>query len=143
MSKRRKFMDVERWFDGESSESNQTEDVLTDAGSKQYAKDLETMREGVKDVMARERIEDGQFPAFMEGIRERIDPPARGHRGIWAFASAAAAALIVALSVYMVFTPPSPHTVVEACSTEVEGATATSYYSDNGTAVVWVERDVL
>ena len=143
MSKRRKFMEVERWFDGESSEPKQAEEILTDAGSKLYAKDLETIREGVKEVTAQERIEDGQLPAFMEGIRERIDRPARGHRSLWAFASVAAAALIVALSVYMVFTPPSPNTVVEACSTEVEGATASSYYSDNGTAVVWVERDVL
>jgi anti-sigma factor RsiW len=141
MSTTQKLMEVERWLD-EHPDAELPDVLAGDPACAAHAANMRTMRAALAASVSNERIEDAQLPAFMEGIRDGIERPSRGHRGLWAFASVAAAALIVALCVHLVFmAPPSPHAVVEAADTEVEGATANGYISDNGTAVVWVEMD--
>lgn len=138
---------VERWFDGESREPEAVERHIETCGACQAAvTGLQRFRAGVKAVAVRQEIAPTQFPAFLEGIRERIDVPAHRHTGIWALASLMAASLIVAISLFAVFTGgPDPvgaeHSVVESASTEVEGATVETQNSTDGTrAIVWVHR---
>lgn len=138
---------VERWFDGESREPEAIKRHIEEcAACRTTLRSLERFRAGVQAVSVRQEIAPAQFPAFLEGIRERIDVPARRHTGIWAVASLMAASLIVAVSLFAVFTGgPDPvgaeHTVVESASTEVEGATVETQNSTDGTrAIVWVHR---
>ena len=134
---------VERWFDGESAESRAVERHVTacDVCAAHLTR-LRTIRKTVETVAARETIGDPQFPAFMDGIRGRVERPVRRrHRGFWALASLSAAALIVAVVTFTMLTGGPQEalaTEVESCSTELEGATVGSYSSEDGTATVWV-----
>ena len=142
MRTQNKLTEIARWFDGEPVDEERIATLLAeDPECAAYLRALEALRDGAQAVVTREAITDAQFAAFMTGVHEGVDRPARGHRGAWAFASLTAAALIAALSLFLMLTPPSPETVVDACSTEVEGATVTSFVSKDGTAVVWVEDD--
>jgi len=134
--------EVERWFDGEPVEPEPIKRHLTECAScAAYLAQLETLRHGVSASLRHEAIHETQFPAFMSGIREKAGQPIRW-RGIWALASVAAAALIVAASVLFVVSD-GPSTVdavvIESCSTEIEGATVSSYASEDGVATVWVD----
>lgn len=147
--------EVERWFDGEMGAPSGPGGV--DSGSVEahaaacpacgaYVEELRGTREAVQAVSERIEISDGQLPAFLESVRESIEAPERGPKrrrtGLWALGSVAAAALIVALSVVYIVSPRSQpvaaETVVESYSTEIDGATATSFYDEEGTATVWV-----
>ena len=143
MAKCRRIREVEQWFDGELEGTGELERHVD--GCPECAAHLEELRRfrtGVAATGAPEAIRDAQFPAFMEGIRERVEyrPFWRGR--LWALASVTAAALIVAVSAFLVLTDGSPErveaTVVESCSTDLEGATVTSYASETGVTTVWV-----
>ncbi|MFA6243361.1 MAG: hypothetical protein WC655_20650 [Candidatus Hydrogenedentales bacterium] len=113
---------------------------------KAYVADMQRIREGVRAVSAAPSISDVQFNAFMSGIREQIEAP-QSRRGVWALLSLSTAALLVALSVFVVFMSgrSTTESVVEAATTQLPGATVNSYATQNGTQVIWIStpsRDV-
>jgi predicted anti-sigma-YlaC factor YlaD len=142
---------VERWFDGESREPERVAQHVAECpGCAGLVNRLERWRKGARAVAEKAEIADAQFPAFLAGVREGIEAPERRRSGLWAVVSLTAAALLVALSVFAVFTGPGPakaHTVVESAETEVEGATVeTQDSTEDSSAVIWVHvprRDVL
>ncbi len=102
---------------------------------------LRRMRAGVAAVAVRESVTDAQFPAFMRGIREGIERPERHHTGFWAVLSLTAAALIVAVATFAVFsggTAPVRATEVESMSTDLQGAKVDTYRSEEGVTTVWI-----
>lgn len=145
MGKCRQMASIERWLDGELPESDAIKRHLSECPQcGAYSERLGVLRRGVQTVAMHEEIRDSQFPAFMEGVRARIDASRRRSTGIWALASVGAAALIVAGSIFVVITGgPSEvgaQTVVLEASTQLEGWRANAYTSENGTATVWVDE---
>jgi len=142
MTRCRWTREVEHWIDGERGDPAAVEKhVAACEPCAAYLADLDRVRQGVQIAAVREAITDAQLPAFMEGIRERLEPPARRHRGFWALASLSAAALVVALLAFSLLTGGPQEvlaTEIESFNTELEGATVTSYLSEDGTATVWV-----
>lgn len=144
MGKRREMRTIERWFDRQGSGPGDVEALLAlDPELAAYARRLQATRDGAQSVARRERIEDGQFPAFMAGIREHLDAaPRRRFGGFWTYASVAAALLLVVASMALVMMgrPGSikAETEVESVSTDIQDATVDCYPSKNGTATVWV-----
>lgn len=144
--------EIARRFDGEATGKSP---AALNSDLAAYEAGLKMLREGAQSAVQRPEIADAQFPAFMEGIRENLETPRRGHRGFWAVVSLSTAALLVAMSAFVIFMSTNQHdsTVVEAVTTEVEtvstdinGATVDSYTSGDGTTVVWVsteKRDLL
>lgn len=152
MTSKRDKEQLERWFDGELQDGDVDLDrLLNDAAAAGHLKLLKTLREGVEAVRTNAEIGDGQFPAFMEGIRERVHTPApRSWRGWWAIASLTAAVLVGAISTFALISygqkPVAADTVVEEYSTDIEGGKATSRKTESGTTIVWVdapEKDIL
>ena len=133
---------VEAWFDGESPELEEVKcHIAACPECAALARRLQAVRGGVEAVATRETIADAQVPAFIEGIRQGIAPPARGHRGLWALASAATACVLVIFSVFTVLRGGPGDTLsteVESYSTELKGATVSVQLSDDGAATVWV-----
>ncbi|MBI5090867.1 MAG: hypothetical protein HZB26_00310 [Candidatus Hydrogenedentes bacterium] len=135
---------VERWFDGAETADTEISTHLETCGvCTAYLSMLKRLRGGAAAVAKREEIRDPQFHAFMEGIRNRVEGAPAGRRlGWWTLSSVAAAALIVAIFTFMVVTggPAAvrAQTTVESASTDLDGATAEVYSSENGTATVWV-----
>jgi hypothetical protein len=148
MRTKRDEQKLERWFDGEAAEPDPA--VLKRPSTQTHLDALQQLRDAVQSVTVPATIDDAQFPSFMAGIREQLETPVpRRVGGFWALASVTAAALIVALSVYLVVSgggASTTPTVVEATSTSIEGAHVESYSSDEGgTATVWFtppERDI-
>jgi anti-sigma factor RsiW len=143
MSKCRWTRQIEKWFDGE--EAGKSGDIEKHLAScphcTSYLRSLRTLRERVRLVSRREEIQDAQFPAFMHGIRERLEAPPRRSAGMWAAVSLVTASIIVASATLLIMTggPQSVKaTVVESYSTDLEGATVDTYSTEDGTAVVWV-----
>jgi anti-sigma-K factor RskA len=106
--------------------------------------DLARMRAAARALdEASPRIEDAQFPSFMAGVREAIEQPQRGnYRGFWAFASLATAALVVAVSAFVVFSgepPAATASVVEQATTEIRGAVVHWQHSEEGDTTVWLD----
>ena len=142
---------LEQWFDGEIDDKDIDLDVLLSAPEQaSYLKNLEMIRGGVQAVATPAIIADAQFPAFMEGIRERVERPAPRFRGLWAMLSLTAALFIAVISVLTMISsnskPVSAGTVVEESSTDLEGAKASTHKTKRGTTIVWVEapqKDIL
>jgi hypothetical protein len=138
----RKLKTVERWFDGDASCKDEAKALI--AGDPQCAAHLEAlklMRQGARELAHQESIQPAQFPAFMDGIRERLAPPRRRYRGALTVASAVAASLIAAIAIFVMATP-APDDVsaeVEQVDTFIEGAEVGYYNTDNGTMTVWVD----
>ena len=137
--------DIERWFDGDTSDVSTMEaHVKTCPGCAALLKRLEVTREAVRAVKEDVQITDAQLPHFMKGIQEGIAAPSRGYRGRWALASTAAAAIVVAVSLIYVVAPNDgpigAETIIEEHSTDIDGATTESFVSDDGTANVWVNN---
>jgi hypothetical protein len=149
MSERQWQQRIERQFDGESPEGDGGKPETSEQQA--HLGRLHRLRDGVKNAASRQVIEDAQFPAFMDGIREQIEAPRTGHHRLWTFASLTAAALIVAASTFITYlavtndSGPGVGTVVEAYESDIPGATVDSSTSEDGTASVWVtvpERDI-
>lgn len=135
--------ETQRWCDGEAVDTEAVERHVAEcAVCASHAEAIRVMRGGVQAAATREIISDAQFPAFMEGIREHIRPDRPLRRGWRALTSlSATAALVVALIGFFLLTggPQDVQAVeIELYETELEGATVTSYYSEDGTATVWV-----
>lgn len=133
---------IERWFDGELAEGEQVKVHLAICPAcRDHLALLERMRAAIQSEPV-PTLADAQMPAFLADLRARVEQkPARGYN-LWAMLSAAAAALVVSVSLLSVFsTGPKPieATVIENVSTDIEGATTESSVSDDGsTATVWV-----
>jgi hypothetical protein len=141
---------LEAWFDGRlPAEAIQEETLPPEL--KAHLAMLRTLRSGAQAVQKPHEIADAQLPTFLAGIREHAqgEPVAPRWPGLWAYASVAAAAIVVALStMFIIAGPPvevAAQSEVQTYSSEIEGATVDAYTSDNGTAVVWInapEADV-
>ena len=147
MAKCKWILEIERYFDGQSSQTEEVTQHLNVCPScAAFHKQLETMRQGVQISVQHETIRDAQFNAFMDGIREGVAarasvtvPP---RRRWWAWMSLTAAALIVSVATFVVLTNgqkpvDATATVVESCTTDLEGGSVTSYKSE-GVTTVWV-----
>jgi hypothetical protein len=141
---------LEAWFDGHLPADAVQEDALT-PDLKAHLALLRSLRGGVEAAHESREISDAQLPAFLAGIREQAqgEPVAARWPGLWAYASVATAAVVVALSaLFVVVGGPEEvkaQSEVQTYSSELEGATIDAYTSDNGTAVVWInapEADV-
>jgi anti-sigma factor RsiW len=133
---------VEAWFDGEAPEPGAIERHVDQcAVCAAHVARLRKLRGFAREAAAPAAIADPQFPAFMDGIRERIEAPRRRH-GFWTLASLTATAMIVAFAAFLMMTWSTPKgafaTRVESYSTELEGATVQAYSSDDGTALVYI-----
>jgi hypothetical protein len=110
-----------------------------------YLAELRYLRDGARAVAETPRISDTQFSAFMNGIREGIDAPARGH-WLWAKVSLVAAALVVSMAVFVIWEsknviqPPvvDAGSIVESATSEIRDVKVKSETSDDGNAVVWM-----
>lgn len=135
--------DLERWFDGEYEGSEAIESHVEEcAVCSNVLERMRLTRQAVRSVSERHEISDGQVPAFLTELRGRVERPRQSYAGVWAFASIAAAALVVSISTLVMFSegpaPVEARTVIEEVTTEIDGATTSSYYSEDGTATVWV-----
>lgn len=134
---------VERWVDGEDSDPTAVERHVGEcAECEARARELKAIRGMVNVSRQPAEIAEAQLPAFLAGIEARIEGAPRRHTGLWAMASLCAAALLVALSfMFLVSDGPAPvqaRTVVESLSTDIDGATTTSYHDEAGTTTVWI-----
>jgi len=137
---------VEQWFDGMTAKPGGIEQHVTQCAScRAHLEGLETLRGAARGIAEHQHIADAQFPVFMEGVRGGIEPAAKRHGGLWALASMAAAAVIVAASAFVIFTngprEVKAQTIVESYSSDLEAATITSYSSEDGTITVWLNID--
>lgn len=137
-------VDVERYFDGDPSAPDWIADHVAECPAcHTHMAALEAIRQGAGAITGEAAIEDGQFHAFMDGIRSELDTPGRRWGGLWAVTSLVAASLVVALSTFAIFSGSvdtvEAKTEVEYATTEMEGATTTVEYSEDGTATVWVD----
>jgi len=132
---------VEKWFDGELGvETAQAVSSHIDE-CKTCAAALASLRRLREVSWETPEIGDGQFNAFMEGIREGLAPRRRGRGRFWAAASVSAAALIAAVSAFVVISDEPKKvgaTVVESCTTELEGATVNTYKDEDGDTTIAV-----
>lgn len=108
-----------------------------------FAQAEQRYQEALAPLRERPHISDAQFPAFMDGIRQQLPGQRRPFGGRWALVSVAAAALVVAVSVFAVLNSAQPQdvraTVVEEATTEIEGARVVWYPNEDGGATVWIE----
>ncbi len=132
---------VERWFDGELAEGETVRVHLAICPAcRDHLALLERTRAAIH-AMPAPALDDAQMPAFLHDLRTRVEQkPARSFN-LWAMMSAAAAAVVVAVSLLSIFsTGPQPieATVIEEVSTDIQGATTESAVSDDGTATIWI-----
>ena len=141
---------LEAWFDGQLPPEAIQEETLSPE-LKGHLAMLRALRGGAQAVPKPHEIADAQLPLFLEGIRERAkgEPVAARWPGLWAYASFATAAVVIAMStMFIVAGGPvevAAQSEVQTYSSEIEGAEIDAYTSDNGTAVVWInapEADV-
>ena len=119
------FNDVERFVDGEARNESAVEAHLASCPAcAAHRKALLAWRDSLVPVLATPVLSDQQFPAFMEGITAGIHEPHRRSGGIWALMSLAAAALVIAVATFSMFTGPGPAKAneVESVTTDIEGA---------------------
>lgn len=143
MFTKRKQKQMAALVDGENQYGPADASTLEMPELQAYQEKLLRLREGTQQTAARTpEINDGQFGAFMAGIREGIEAPAPRHAtGFWASASLATAALVLVLSLLVIFYRPNEPvqaTEVESAHTELDGAAVDCYDSPQGTTTVWV-----
>jgi anti-sigma factor RsiW len=142
---------VEAYFDGEAADGQTAvEGHLASCGAcAAYLAQLETLRGGVAAIQIRPEIGDAQFSAFFEGVRAGIEEPApalvRWFRPLMAGFSLAAAALVIALSLFVLVSRPdhapavSAATEVEKYGTELSGASI-DVQEDDGNVTLWLKN---
>lgn len=133
--------EIARYFDGEHPDAARVEAHLAECPA--CRAELAGLRQ-VRALLppAPSAISDAQFPLFMEGIREKLDAPrAYRWRTVWPALSFAAAALVVAVSAFLILgggPQPALANEVESVSTELSGATVNVYENDDGVTTVWI-----
>ncbi|HDP36238.1 MAG TPA: hypothetical protein ENN29_14165 [Candidatus Hydrogenedentes bacterium] len=143
MFMRRKQKQIAALLDAERQYAPSDASALETSELQAYRDALLRLREGAQAAAARApEISDGQFGAFMTGIREGIEAPApRRAAGLLATASLAAAALVLVMSLLIIFSRPNEPvraTEVESAHTELDGAAVDCYDTTEGTTTVWV-----
>ena len=138
-----KQRDVERWFDGELTDASIESHIDSCTGCREHVAFLTVCRASMEALGDAPKISDGQMPAFLDGIREEVQgAPSRSFRGLWAMASMATAAVIVAVSMMTITsTGPEPvaaDSIVETVSTEIDGASVELFKTDDDTQTVWL-----
>ena len=142
---------VEAYFDGEAvADPAAVEGHLASCRAcAGHLAHLETVRGGVLAVRHEAEIADAQFRTFFDGVRAGIaDPepaPVRWFRPLVAGFSLMAAALVIALSLFILFArPDQPPTVsaateIENFGTELNGATV-DVQEDDGNVTLWLKN---
>jgi anti-sigma factor RsiW len=142
MDKCRHIRAVEKWFDGAApNDGGLAAHIESCAACAAHLQSLNAMRAGVKAALGKSPLQPPAFDPFMAAIRERTtEPQPHRRRALWALASVTTAALLVAASIFLVFTQEqkADATVVESCSSDIEDATITSYSSGNGVTTVCI-----
>lgn len=136
-------LELESWFDGQPADPAALRAHLEECAACQtHLKFLELTRERLNE---RARELSGRAPdpeRFIAELRERTAAPSPFRGARWALLSLAAAAFIVAVSVFSMVTPQSrtaeARSTVQSAATDIEGATTETYHADDGTAIVWV-----
>ena len=135
--------EVERWFDGETTNSSAIEAHAEQCGSCQaHLAFLREARVAIEALPQSPEIADAQLQAFLEGIAEGIHQPRHRFTGIWAMASGVAAALIAAVAMMSILTPPEApvgaESLIETVSTDIDGATVELLGEGDETPTVWL-----
>lgn len=133
------FKDVEALLDGEAQNENAVEaHIAACPACAAHRDNLLAWRQSLASALATPVLSDQQFPAFMEGIKAGIHEPRRRSGGIWALMSLAAAALVIAVATFSMFTGPGPAKAneVESVSTEIEGASVSVDYPEGGVPTI-------
>jgi anti-sigma factor RsiW len=132
---------IDAWLDGELTETATVQAHLEDcpACARHHALALQ-MREAVQALPTAPEVADGQFSAFLEGIERGIEAPRKGPGNFWALASLTAAALVIAVATFSLFTGPGPVKAneVESISTQLDNATVHWDNSDDGVTTIWI-----
>ncbi len=134
---------VERWFDGETTPQVAAEVSGHVAGCLECARQVASLKQmrNMAVAVRREEIGEGQFAAFMSGVREGAQAPRRGWGRFWALASVTAAALIAAVSTFVIISDEPQTvdaTVVESVTTDLQGATVETYEDAEGDTTIAV-----
>lgn len=132
---------VEAYADGEQRDSVAVESHLAGCEPcKRHHATMLRMRSAIRELPAPPVLSDGQFPAFMEGIHQEVSRSRRRPGGFWALVSLSAAALVIALATFSMFTGPGPVKAneVESVSTQLEDATVHWGNSDDGVTTIWI-----
>lgn len=139
----KRFPEAERFFDGiEVRNSDISEHVSNCPECGAYVARLDAIRSAVAGGLAKGEIADGQFNAFMSGVRGRIETDPKSQRSFWAASSLVAASLLMAVSAFVIISGGAPEaqarTEVQFVETDLEGATTSVTYSEQGSATVWL-----
>jgi len=137
------FKDVEALVDGEARDPQAVETHVSGCATCSAHRDgLLLWRSALAPAVPVPVLSDQQFPAFMEGIKAGISEPRSSSGGIWALLSLAAAALVIAVATFSMFSNPSPAPVdaneVESVSTDIEGATVGVENGENSVTTIWI-----
>lgn len=133
------FSDVESLVDGEARNVSAVEAHLTACPvCAAHREALVQWRRALSPAKPAPVLSDQQFPAFMEGIKAGIEQPQRRSGGIWALVSLAAAALVIAVATFSMFTGPTPLNAdeVQSVSTEIEGASVSVETPKDGVTTI-------
>lgn len=132
---------VERFVDGESHEQEAVEAHLAACGPcAAHQESLLQLRAALGTLPEVPVLSDNQFPAFMEGIQAEVSRSRRRPGGMWALMSLSAAALVIAIATFSIFTGPGPVKAneVESVSTQLNDATVRWDNSDDGVTTIWI-----
>lgn len=137
------FKEVEALVDGETRNTQAVEThVSACPDCAAHRADLLLWREALAPATLAPILSDQQFPAFMEGIRAGINEPRPRVGGIWALMSLVAAALVIAVATFSMFSTPASAPVnaneVESVSTDIEGATVGVENGENSVTTIWI-----
>jgi anti-sigma factor RsiW len=132
---------IEAFVDGEMDDSAATEAHLAECDiCADHHATLLQLRAAVSSLSAAPTLSEEQFPAFMAGIQEGTERSGRRSGGIWTLMSLSAAALVIAIATFSIFTGPGPVKAneVESVSTQIDGATVDWENSDDGVTTIWI-----
>lgn len=134
--------EVEKWFDTGIDPAGVAEHVERCAACRHHLTFLESTRAALQQHAAVIADRTVNAERFLTDFRERAQTPSRHMNPRWGLLSAAAAAFLVAASLFSIFAPENgpvdARSYVESARTEIEGATAETYHAADGTPIVWV-----
>jgi len=132
---------IELYADGEARDAGAVEGHLAQCGEcARHHTSLLRMRSAIRGLPPVPALSEAQFPAFLDGINREIARPQRRPGGFWALLSLSAAALVIAIATFSLFTGPGPVKAneVESVSTQLDGATVRWGNSDDGLTTIWI-----
>lgn len=133
---------VEKWFDTGHEQDELQGHIAGCSTCRDHLRFLEATHTSMKQRATAVTEHPVNPDRFLTDFRERVQTQPRRLSPRWGLISAAAAACLVALSLLSILTPEpkavDARSYVDSARTEIEGATAETYHSEDGTAVVWV-----